>query len=168
MPVEHIPVEQATSALADEILERDGCVVLTGVTSESTRAALLRELEEYQGADSIAEERGEDAFYPGNTKRTTALPAKSAVSRGLIVHPSLLTLADSYLGPSCSRVQLSVCSALSIGPGARSQRLHREDGPYPAASKQVQNFPLCVCVCVRVRVCVCVPSSPSSRCHPWM
>eukprot|EP01051_Picozoa_sp_SAG22_P007082 SAG22_NODE_487_length_9870_cov_13.118821_6_plen_139_part_00 len=31
--------------------------------------------------------------------------------------------------------QLSVCSCLNIGPGARSQELHREDGPYPAAIK---------------------------------
>ena len=46
MPVEQIPVEQAPS-LADAILERDGCVVLTGITSDATRAALLRELEEY-------------------------------------------------------------------------------------------------------------------------
>ena len=46
MPVEQIPVEQAP-ALADAILERDGCVVLTGIASDATRAALLRELEEY-------------------------------------------------------------------------------------------------------------------------
>ncbi len=91
----------------------------------------------YQGNDSIAEEQGEDAFYPGNTKRTTALVAKSEVARGFMVHPALLALADTYLGPSCNQVQLSVCSALNIGPGARSQRLHREDGPYPSAMKHV-------------------------------
>ena len=91
----------------------------------------------HQGVESIAEEQGEDAFYPGNTKRTTALVAKSEVARGFVVHPSLLALADTYLGPACNQVQLSVCSALNIGPGARPQRLHREDGPYPAAIKQV-------------------------------
>ena len=47
MPVQQIPAGQASSSLASEILERDGCVVLTGITVESTRAELLRELEAY-------------------------------------------------------------------------------------------------------------------------
>jgi hypothetical protein len=47
MPVQQIPVGQASSLLANEILERDGCVVLTGITGEATRAELLRELQEY-------------------------------------------------------------------------------------------------------------------------
>ena len=98
---------------------------------------LVHSRSRYQDGDSIAEEQGEDAFYPGNTKRTTALVAKSEVARGFVVHPALLALADTNLGPSCNQVQLSVCSALNIGPGARSQRLHREDGPYPSAMKRV-------------------------------
>ena len=136
MPVEQIPVDQAPQ-LADAILERDGCVVLTGITTEETRNELLHELTAHEGDENIAEEQGEDAFYPGNTKRTTGLVTKSEVARRFIVHPSLLAHTDTYLGPSCQKVQLSVCSALNIGPGARSQRLHREDGPYPPAIKQV-------------------------------
>ena len=48
MPVQQIPIGQASSLLANEILERDGCVVLTGITGETTRAELLRELQEYR------------------------------------------------------------------------------------------------------------------------
>jgi hypothetical protein len=51
MPVQQIPVDQASSSLGLEILERDGCVVLTGITAGPTRAELLRELEGYVPVD---------------------------------------------------------------------------------------------------------------------
>ena len=40
--------------LADAILERDGCVVLTGITTEETRSELLHELQAHDGDENIA------------------------------------------------------------------------------------------------------------------
>jgi hypothetical protein len=133
--VEHVPEVDAQRASA--VLDRDGCVVITGVTSLATRDALRADLARLEGANSIDAEAGPDAFYPGQTVRTTALVAKSGVVRALVTHPVLLGQVDRLLLPSCDKYTLNVCSALTIGPGAREQILHREDGTYPAAIKPV-------------------------------
>ena len=69
-------------------------------------------------------------FYPGHTRRVTALFARSQTVRELVRHPNSMGLCDHHLGPNCERYQLHVTAALSVAPGARSQVLHREEDPF--------------------------------------
>ena len=119
-------------------LERDGCAVVTGVINQSTRNAIVRELEPYvEKADAnAATDRSNKyfansaGFYPGHTKRITGLIAKSETFRSFVTHPMMLAACDAILKPNCEAYQLHVGSALVVGPGATMQMLHREDDAY--------------------------------------
>jgi ectoine hydroxylase-related dioxygenase (phytanoyl-CoA dioxygenase family) len=121
-----------------DALERDGCAVVTGITDPATRNAIARELEPHlEKADAnAATDRNNKyfvesaGFYPGNTKRITALIAKSETFRSFVTHPLMLSVCDAILKPNCASYQLHVSSALVVGPGATEQVLHREDDAY--------------------------------------
>jgi ectoine hydroxylase-related dioxygenase (phytanoyl-CoA dioxygenase family) len=116
-------------------LERDGCAVVNGVIDQSTREAIARELAPHlEKADAnaaidrsnkyFAETAG---FYPGQTKRITALVAKSATVQSFVTHPMMLSACDAILKPNCASYHLHAGAALVVGPGATLQILHRED-----------------------------------------
>lgn len=119
-------------------LQNDGCAVVTGVTSQSTRAAIARELAPHlERADENAATDPNNkyfsnsaGFYPGHTKRVTGLIAKSETFRSFVTHPMILAACDAILKPNCEAYQLHVGSALMVGPGATMQMLHREDDAY--------------------------------------
>ncbi len=135
-----IPVLKSGAPPADvaAALERDGCVVVTGVTDQSTRDAIARELAPHvEKADANAATASNSkyylesaGFYPGHTKRITSLVAKSETFRSFVTHPMMLAACDAILKPNCESYQLHVGSALVVGPGATMQMLHREDDAY--------------------------------------
>ena len=128
-----IPQLSAQDSTADlaAALETDGCVVVTSITDAATREAITTELAPYLDTAQITTVVDEAEFYPGQTKRIVALIAKSTTFHSFVTHPTLLALCDEFLQPNCETYQVHVCSALVIGPGARSQVLHREDDSYP-------------------------------------
>ena len=135
-----IPVleSQESAAAVAGALERDGCVVVRGVTDPSNRDAIVRELAPHlQRADeNAATDRKSKyfadtaGFYSGHTKRITALIAKSQTIRSLATHPLMLSVCDTLLKPNCENYQLHVGSALVVGPGATEQVLHREEDAF--------------------------------------
>jgi ectoine hydroxylase-related dioxygenase (phytanoyl-CoA dioxygenase family) len=135
-----IPTLSATAPMEDVVatLRRDGCVVVTGVIDEAQRAAIARELGPYlDRADpdaslnkTYASQGAQADFYPGNTKRITALIAKSETFRGFVTHPLMLGACDGILKPNCSAYQVHATAGLVIGPGATEQVLHREDDAF--------------------------------------
>src|SRR5260221_5975914 len=134
-----IPVcENCNQAEVTEALERDGCVVVRGVTSQSERDALARELGSYlETADpdvslnsKYAAEGGPSDFYPGKTKRITALVAKSETFRTFVTHPLMTAVCDALLKPNARTYQVHATAALVIGPGSTEQVLHREEDPF--------------------------------------
>ncbi len=135
-----IPVVSANDSPAKVVacLERDGAVVVTGVIDQTTRDALVRELAPHlEIADpnaslnkKYAEDGGNPDFYPGHTKRVTALVARSETFRTFVTHPLMLSACDAILKPNCTHYQVHATAALKIGPGAREQVLHREEDPY--------------------------------------
>ena len=46
------------------------------------------------------------------------------------MNPVSTALYDHHLGTNCEQVRLHVSAALEVGPGARSQILHREEDPF--------------------------------------
>lgn len=120
-------------------LQRDGCVVVTGVIGEDVRRAFADELKPYieRADENAATDRNSKyyvetaGFYPGHTKRITALLGKSKTAGALALNRVVLDACDALLGPNCERYQLHVGSALLVGPGATTQVLHREDDLFP-------------------------------------
>jgi len=139
-PMPSIPVVPYKSSEAEVLaaLERDGCVVVTDVFGQSTRQALRRELDPYlESSDAgqslnrkYAESGGPSDFYPGNTRRITALVAKSETFRTFVTHPLMIAVCDRFLKPNCTAYQVHATAGLEVGPGATVQMLHREDDSF--------------------------------------
>jgi len=135
-----IPVVASNNPPADVVaaLERDGCVIVTGVLDSSARQAIATELGPHlEKADikkslneKYAADGGPADFYPGNTRRITALAAKSQAFRALVTHPLMLGACDAFLSPNCVSYQVHATSALVVGPGATVQMLHREEDAF--------------------------------------
>ena len=135
-----IPVVAANDSPAKVVacLERDGVVVVTGVIDRGVRESILRELAPHLEPvdpdafinDKYAAGGGDSGFYPGKTKRLTALVARSETFRTFVTHPLMLSACDAILKPNCLHYQVHATAALKIGPDAREQVLHREEDPY--------------------------------------
>jgi ectoine hydroxylase-related dioxygenase (phytanoyl-CoA dioxygenase family) len=132
-------VPRGTSA--DEVaecLDREGCAVVERLFDDAWCRELKQELAAYVERAPTSIEKmnehlagtGASDFYPGNTKRIQGLVAKSAAYQALAMHPTLLGVCDLILKPNCARYQIHATAALIIGPDARVQVLHREEGPF--------------------------------------
>ena len=77
----------------------------------------------------LIEEDDPTKFYPGHTRRVSALVARSpSITDRLVPHPLSRQICDTHLLPNCEHgYQLHVTAAVEIGPGAREQVLHREE-----------------------------------------
>jgi ectoine hydroxylase-related dioxygenase (phytanoyl-CoA dioxygenase family) len=123
----------STQASSDEMtaaLDAAGCLVITNILDDSGRRKARSEIEPFLAAAPVTENDDPAAFYPGHTRRATALVSRSETVRSLIVDPTTTRLCEHHLGANCDAFQLHVTAALSIGPGARSQILHREEDPF--------------------------------------
>ena len=114
------------AALADA-----GCLVVDAALPTSACRRVERELAGEMAAARVIEEDDPTQFYPGRTRRVTGLVERSETVRGIIVHDLSRELAERHLGANCERIQLHVTAAVSIGPGARAQVLHREEDLFP-------------------------------------
>jgi|SRR5215467_8709319 len=123
-----IPAVPSNAPYMDAIhaLDHAGCVVVTGVVDESARRRISGELQPYidiaDVAKSLNEKYAQDGgpsdFYPGHTKRITALVAKSETFRGFVTHPLMLSACDAFLKPNCVSYQVHATAGLVVGPGA--------------------------------------------------
>ena len=123
------PEADITAAFAEQ-----GCAIVTGATDAATCTQLRTELAQLMD-QAGAQPDDPTAFYPGLTRRVVALVTRSQAARTLVMHPTSLALAQHHLGDNCERFQLHATAAVEIGPGARSQVLHREEDPF-------RHFPL--------------------------
>lgn len=117
-----------------ELLEEAGCLVVNGVTTEDQRLALRSELSDAMRRTPVATTDDPNAFYPGHTRRVISLVTLSETAREFVMHPMVRSACDHFLAPNCSpdgRYQLHVTAAVEIGPGAREQKLHREEDTLP-------------------------------------
>jgi ectoine hydroxylase-related dioxygenase (phytanoyl-CoA dioxygenase family) len=132
-----IPVLPANASSNDVVacLEGAGCVVVRDVIDAPTRENLQRELTPHLKSSDAGNRLnkvyeasgGNGSFYPGNTKRITALVAKSETFRSFVMHPLMLSACDALLKPNCASYQVHATAGLVVGPGATLQVLHREE-----------------------------------------
>lgn len=119
----------AAGAELDEIaavLRADGCVVVEGLALEDVAAA-GRELAPHMAAVPF----GEGNFHGVCAKNVEGLVGKSAAAHRLMLHPTVLALADRLLLPHCVRYQLNYTGIMHLEPGAKAQELHRDGDLYP-------------------------------------
>jgi len=121
------PLEGLVDALSEA-----GCAVVTDIMSNDTRDAIHGELAPAMEAADVVQDDDPSEFYPGRTKRVTALVTRSAtVADRLIAHPTSVSVCDELLlGNSKPGYQVHVTAAIEVGPGARAQILHREEDPF--------------------------------------
>ncbi|MEZ5143796.1 MAG: phytanoyl-CoA dioxygenase family protein [Acidimicrobiales bacterium] len=97
--------------------------------------AIVERLADDELCDRVADElaphlartpTGGDDFTGANTRRTGALLGRVPSSVDLIAHPLVLDVADAFLWPKKTTFQLHLTQAISLGPGAEAQLLHRD------------------------------------------
>lgn len=134
----------AGAAAATAVLRELGYVVITGALDEKLHAALLADIAPLldiadpndpriaaigeHAADRIGITEG--VLMPGQTRRVMGLVGKSPAYGDLISAPILREIGDSVLGPACDATQVHSTASMSVGPGAISQSLHREEDSF--------------------------------------
>jgi hypothetical protein len=113
-----------------EALAEHGCLVVTDLADAATRDAITRELAPHMKQAEVKTDGAAEDFYPDHTRRVSALVARSPTAGELILHPTVRGLCEGHLGQGKTAYQLHVTAALEVGPGARAQILHREEGSF--------------------------------------
>lgn len=131
MPIPEFPAD-TNAALLEEALDEAGCLVVTGVVGAEDRQSIRDELSTHMAQTRVIDEDDPEEFYPGRTRRVTALIERSkTITDKLIAHPQSTQLCDRFLLPNGEfGFQLHVSAALEVGPGARTQILHREEDSF--------------------------------------
>ena len=128
-----IPIHDAgdsTDALATS-LDEAGCLVVRNACDPSVREAFVAELAPHMERAHVDTSDDGSSFYAGNTRRVIALVARSKAAGELVMHPTSNALCERWLGPGAEHgYQLHVTAAVSVGPGAREQILHREEDSF--------------------------------------
>lgn len=112
-------------------LAEAGCLVVTDALPVDRCRRVERELASELAAARVVVKDDPAQFYPGRTRRITGLVSRSETVREVVLHDMSRELAERHLGSNCERIQLHVTAAISIGPGARAQTLHREEDLFP-------------------------------------
>lgn len=97
--------------------------------------AIVERLAPAELCDQVADElaphiaatpTGGDEFTGAHTRRTGALLARTPSAVDMIAHPLVLDVADAVLWEKKTTFQLHLTQAITIGPGAEPQYLHRD------------------------------------------
>ncbi len=107
----------------NEILERDGCVVIEGVLDRDQLDGLAAELAPH--FEAVPDCAGD--FYGYATKRLSGLIAKSRTCQSMAIEPVILGVMDHFLLRGCRGYHLNLTQAIRIGPGEPQQVIHRDD-----------------------------------------
>ena len=120
MHVEHLPADTSAADI-HEILKRDGCVVIDNILSSDCVDSILAEMATYTAATPL----GSDEFDGFQTRRTGSLVARSPSSHDVIMHPTILGVADLALAHA-TNYQLHCTQLIEVGPNSAPQLIHRD------------------------------------------
>ncbi len=117
---------EATAVEVMSALDQAGCAIVERLVSGNTIAAVKRELEPFArqtptGGDHISGEL---------TRRTGAVPTRSPSSWPMIQHPTILAIAEHYLGGPDERFHLCTAVTSDLLPGQTAQPVHRDQWTY--------------------------------------
>lgn len=131
MTIPRFSANDRLDGLTDALAEA-GCAVVTDAIGDDVGSSIRAELAPAMDAAVVVDGDDPTAFYPGRTKRVTALIARSAtVTDELVTHATSTRICDEFLLPNSEHgYRLHVTAALEVGSGARKQVLHREEDPF--------------------------------------
>ena len=104
------------------VFQRDGAAIIRDAMSPELHNRVADELAPWVDQTPY----GRDDFTGRQTSRTGALVARSAACRDLVMHPTVLELANQFLSPHTNKIQLHLTQVITIGPGQGTQPLHRD------------------------------------------
>ena len=131
MSIPRFAAEDSTADISAALGEA-GCVVVTGLMDPQLRQSISEELAPAMEAARVIQDDDPKEFYPGRTRRVSALVTRSpSTAERLIAHPLTQDVCAAHLLPNSEfGYQLHVSAALEVGPGAREQVLHREEDSF--------------------------------------
>ena len=131
MPIPQFSADTPANDIATALGEA-GCAVVTSVMDAELRQSITDELAPHMAKARVIEDDDPKQFYPGRTRRISALVARSpSVTDRLVAHCLSRQVCDIHLLPNSEHgYQLHVSAALEVGPGAREQVLHREENSF--------------------------------------
>lgn len=120
-----VPAEQVAAALA-----QDGAVIVHDLVSGNVVRAINDEVQPFvdlADPDMRHLNPGVQVFH-ADTRHVSGLAGKSPTfATEVMIHPLLMALCDTFLGPSCARYQLNLAHLLERLPGAAAQFWHRDE-----------------------------------------
>lgn len=124
-----------TSTQTDEVeywsakLLEQGYCVIPGLVDPDEVEMLDRDL-----APAFAETPFcQGGFYGERTKRFGRLLSRSTRAQHHVMHPLVLQMVETILGPWCDRIQLNLTQAIALHPGALPQLPHRDQDMWRGA-----------------------------------
>jgi len=108
----------------EDELAREGYTIVPDVLDDGGTAQVRGVLDELHARQAF----GDNDFSGMRTKRVFNLFAKTRALDPLLVHPGVLRIARSRLGPEA---QLSIASTMEIHGGETPQALHQDDAYFP-------------------------------------
>lgn len=135
MPIQKIDASQPLQSFINA-LENDGLVVIKNFASHQDLDQSLREVQPYLDADKPWEGK----LFPPETKRCFRLIGRSQTVRDkFFSHPLYQQISEHFLNRTTVNYYddkkttyttyplLSMSMTMAIGPGAKAQRIHRDD-----------------------------------------
>ncbi|SDI68787.1 phytanoyl-CoA dioxygenase family protein [Pseudomonas panipatensis] len=117
----HLP-NTATPEHIEQSLREHGYVIVEELASNELMDRIAAEMAPFiQHTDY-----GKDKFIGLQTKRTGALIARSPAARELVMHPTVLGVAECFLSHA-SAFQLHLTQIISVYPGSPAQMLHQDE-----------------------------------------
>ena len=115
------------SKLVAETVAQDGYAVVRDAVDLETITAIRTDLAPY----FHDAHKGHEEFFGKLTKRFGALLAKSTAVQSLLLHPTVLAVADHALLPHCVRYHVHYTGVMHLEPNETKQILHRDTNLYP-------------------------------------
>jgi hypothetical protein len=113
-------------------LDRDGYAVMPDAVCPSIMASIAADLEPWLQSTP----KCEGDFYGWETTRVGGLLTKAPRTRDLVLHPQILEIAQTLLGPQCDCIHLNLTQATRVHGGERAQAPHCDEEMWPLAPKQ--------------------------------
>jgi ectoine hydroxylase-related dioxygenase (phytanoyl-CoA dioxygenase family) len=163
-----------TAAYVQEILDRDGAIIVTNLLTQEQAAQIRRDLKPHFDAD-VGDQSG---FFPKTTKRAIGLLGISPGCVELALNPLFNEVADRLLTSrfeywigqekhiATSKPQISSTVGFQVNPGSRQQGLHRDEVDYHIRSGHEPVLVGCVTATVKTTkengATIVIPGS-----HKW-
>ncbi|MDA3017576.1 MAG: phytanoyl-CoA dioxygenase family protein [Actinomycetota bacterium] len=133
-----------------QVLDQDGGVIVHNMLSPQVVINLRKELapaSEDASVGSQSDNKNVNDFWGQQTKRFTRLAQRSQTfADEVLIHPTLIGIADALLKPSCASYWMNTGQMMIIMPGSTPQSMHRDADDWPGMCSP--EAPLCQFSCM--------------------